>query len=164
MHDLLAIANFLLKSVLKVVVRLIVFWAACHAMLLWRDRSGPTRAQNASFGTRVCIWVVGTERCICTFKGFNHLKWTLGAMHMIFNIKYGRRWPSWILYHANSLYCMKIYAQHLVQRCNTRCQFDVLKTCAGCRTWMPFSHQSTTAHQTTSDIGRREDLRCSHCQ
>ena len=38
------------------------------------------------------------------------------------------------------------------------------KTCAGCRTWMPFSHQSTTAHQTTSDIGRRKDLRCSHRQ
>ena len=39
------------------------------------------------------------------------------------------------------------------------------KTCAGCRTWimwMPCSHQSTTAHQTTSDIGRRKDLRCSH--
>jgi len=34
------------------------------------------------------------------------------------------------------------------------------KTCAGCRTWMPFSHQSTTAHQTTSDTGRRKDLRC----
>jgi len=35
---------------------------------------------------------------------------------------------------------------------------------AGCRTWMPFSHQSTTAHQTTSDIGRRKDLRCSYRQ
>jgi len=35
---------------------------------------------------------------------------------------------------------------------------------AGCRTWMPFSHQSTTAHQTTSDIGRCKDLRCSHGQ
>ena len=35
---------------------------------------------------------------------------------------------------------------------------------AGCRTWMPFSHQSTTAHQTTSDIGCGEDLRCSHRQ
>ena len=32
------------------------------------------------------------------------------------------------------------------------------------RAWMPFSHQSTTAHQTTSDIGRRKDLRCSHRQ
>ena len=35
---------------------------------------------------------------------------------------------------------------------------------AGCHTWMPFSHQSSTAYQTTSDIGRRKDLRCSHRQ
>jgi len=53
---------------------------------------------------------------------------------------------------------------HKAARCGSRCQFDVWKTCAGCRTWMPFSHQSTTAHQTTSDIGRRKDLRCSHRQ
>ena len=35
---------------------------------------------------------------------------------------------------------------------------------AGCRTWMPFLRQSTTAHQTTCDIGCRKDLRCSHRQ